>query len=107
MHLKVVVDDDSPVALRVTLRPKARPWPSQRGREGSVVGAHARTPGEAVTYVVPIEDKVARVGHEMCGGPFDLDAGRFVVLLTAVDAAGNESPAPGGALEFSGPRQRF
>ena len=43
----------------------------------------------------------------MCGGPFDLLPGRrYAVKLTAVDAAGNETPAPGGPLEIVGPVDR-
>ena len=48
-----------------------------------------------------------RIGHEMCGGPFNLESGRrYTVKLSAVDAAGNRSPAPGGPIGIVGPTEK-
>jgi hypothetical protein len=41
----------------------------------------------------------------MCGGPFQFEEGqRYTARLIAVDMAGNETPAPGDAVPFEGPK---
>ena len=64
-------------------------------------------PGGANTrrYLIAPQDSEIEIGHAMCGGPFDLAPGvHYSVKLTAVDVAGNWSPAPGRPLEIIGPR---
>jgi hypothetical protein len=40
----------------------------------------------------------------MCSGPFTLTAGSsYRVTIAAVDAAGHETPAPGGPIAVVGP----
>ena len=44
------------------------------------------------------------VGRGKCSGPFELFPGRrYEIRLSAVDAAGNETNAPGNPLRFKGP----
>jgi hypothetical protein len=60
--------------------------------------------GSPLRYLIEPVDGVIEIGHGMCGGAFPLDPNeRYSVMLTAVDAAGNETPAPGGPLEIVGP----
>jgi len=58
----------------------------------------------AATYMLRPRNGQVEIGHDMCSGPFDLEPGRHYSLrLTAVDAAGNRSPAPGRPSEIMGP----
>jgi len=58
----------------------------------------------ARTYEVGVAEGELQVGHGMCNGPFQLDAGaRYRATLTAIDAAGNQTPAPGGPVILVGP----
>ena len=68
---------------------------------GSVIPAGG--PATARYLLRPRGDEI-KIGHEMCGGPFELEPGRrYTVKLTAVDAAGNASPAPGRPMQIVGP----
>jgi len=58
--------------------------------------------GQPRRYLVPARDGQVHVGHGMCLGAFRLDEGRWSLELTAVDAAGNQTPAPGGPMRFKG-----
>lgn len=40
------------------------------------------------------------IGHGMCSGAFELQDSEWTLELSAVDAAGNEAPAPGTAIRF-------
>ncbi len=63
--------------------------------------------GPARTFRVAAKDGRLEVGHGMCGGPFKLEEGvRYSAAVTAVDAAGNESPAPGAPVTLVGPAPR-
>jgi hypothetical protein len=47
-------------------------------------------------FVIASEEGQIDVGHDMCGGAFELEEGRkYRLRLSAMDAAGNEAPAPG------------
>lgn len=60
--------------------------------------------GEAVEYLLPAREGTLKVGHGMCSGPFQLTGGaQYEVTLTAVDAAGNASAAPGPPVKIVGP----
>ncbi len=57
-----------------------------------------------VSYILPIIDGVVSIGHGMCSGAFDLAPGEKArAHLTLIDLAGNETPAPGGAVHIVGP----
>jgi hypothetical protein len=57
-----------------------------------------------VFHVYPTSDGIIRIGHGMCGGPFDLHSERFYVArISAVDAAGNAVAAPGPGVIFQAP----
>jgi hypothetical protein len=87
-HVRVRVSDASDVLYRVTVEP--------------VSGGAART------YLIEARDGELQVGHGMCSGPFVLAAGiRYRIRVTAVDAAGNETPAPGTPLEAEGPQSAY
>lgn len=60
--------------------------------------------GRSLRYLITPVNGVVEIGHGMCGGAFPLQPNRrYRVTLTAVDAAGNETPAPGGPFEVTGP----
>lgn len=60
--------------------------------------------GSPLRYLIAPINGVIEIGHGMCGGAFPLQPNeRYSVLLTAVDAAGNETPAPGEPLNIVGP----
>lgn len=87
-HVAVAVTDASAVLYRVTVRPASG--------------------GPARSHLVPARDGRVDVGHGMCSGPFVLDAGvRYLIELAAIDAAGHETPAPGGPLEAVGPSPSY
>ena len=74
--------------------------------DGALVRVELRATdgGQTSRYLMRPFDDVIDVGHQMCGGAFDLAPNRrYVVSLTAVNAAGNETPAPGRRLEIVGP----
>lgn len=52
-------------------------------------------------FLIDIKDGAATVGHSMCWGPFRLK-GEWSLELSALDAAGNETRAPGAPLRFKG-----
>lgn len=87
--IKVPVRDDGPVVLvRAAVRPLGK------------AAAGART----VSYLLRIAKGEISLGHSMCSGPFVLRPhAHYEVTLTAVDLAGNETPAPGGPLSIVGP----
>ena len=60
--------------------------------------------GSPLRYLIEPVNGVIEIGHGMCGGAFPLQPDeRYSVVRTAVDAAGNETPAPGRPLEIVGP----
>ena len=60
--------------------------------------------GSPLRYLITPIHGVIEIGHGMCGGAFPIQPNeRYSVLLTAVDAAGNETRAPGAPLEIVGP----
>lgn len=60
--------------------------------------------GSPLRYLVEPANGVIEIGHGTCGGAFPLEPGeRYSVILTAVDAAGNETRAPGEPLQITGP----
>jgi hypothetical protein len=79
--------------------------------EGSQVQvlAEVRPVGKRQSKVVrfrltPSGEQVA-IGHGMCSGGFQLQEGAdYTVRLVAVDAAGNETPAPGDPVLIQGPK---
>lgn len=57
-----------------------------------------------LSYILPVVDGVLGIGHGMCAGAFRLAPGEKArAHLTLVDLAGNETAAPGGAVELKGP----
>ena len=59
--------------------------------------------GNPLRYLVQPSQGVIAIGHGMCGGAFDLEPNQhYSMTLTAVDAAGNETPAPGPPLKIVG-----
>jgi hypothetical protein len=53
----------------------------------------------AVNFYVQAEQGTLHVGRGMCGGPVEPVPGKaYEITVTAVDAAGNATPAPGGPL---------
>jgi len=83
-HVAVDVDQPRRVQFRVWVEPTAA--------------------GPAVEYLVPAENGSLDIGHGMCSGPFTLTAGSsYRVTIAAVDAAGHETPAPGGPIAVVGP----
>jgi hypothetical protein len=91
--VSVALDGDDEDAVRILA--EVRP----------IGGAVLPTGGPATArYLLERRGGGIKIGHEMCGGPFDLEPGRrYTVRLTAVDAAGNKAPAPGRPLEILGP----
>ena len=86
IYAHFVVDIDAPD--RVLFRVRAEPLAG----------------GATVEYLVPATDGVLDVGHGMCSGPFTLTASaQYRITISAVDAAGRETPAPGGAIVVTGP----
>jgi len=60
--------------------------------------------GPTARYLLQPQEGAIQIGHDMCSGPFQLaDKGRYDVTLTAFDAAGNASPAPGPTLQIVAP----
>ena len=58
-----------------------------------------RGAGAAVGFYVEADANVLHVGRGMCGGPVEPVPGKaYEITLSAVDAAGNLTPAPGAAL---------
>jgi hypothetical protein len=77
------------------------------GAQVQVLAEVTRTgSGETVRFRLSPSGQRVKIGHHMCAGGFDLKEGvRYSVRLVAVDMAGNETAAPGGALLIQGPRQ--
>jgi hypothetical protein len=64
--------------------------------------------GRTLRYLLEPFEGVIQIGHGMCSGGFSLEPNRrYVVTLTAVDAAGNEARAPGRPLEIVGPAPKL
>lgn len=60
--------------------------------------------GPGARYLLQPQEGAIQIGHNMCAGAFQLaDKGRYEVTLTAFDAAGNASAAPGPALQIVAP----
>jgi hypothetical protein len=109
-------DFDAPVWVT---RPEAQPGKIVRYGCGPLVEARvavALADGEPVLFrahvsrpdggvreflLAPDKGEVA-IGHGMCSGAFRLDGGAWSLELTAVDFAGNATPAPGSPLRFKG-----
>lgn len=84
---QVAVEDDSPVRIRVRVE-------------------SLRT-GEAGESLLAITNGAVRAGHGMCSGAFEMKEGEaYRATFTAVDVAGNESPAPGRPIDFTAPQSR-
>lgn len=59
------------------------------------------------TYLLKIRDHRVAIGHGMCSGAFKLEPGSaYNARLTAIDVAGNASPAPGEPLTILGPQSQ-
>lgn len=58
--------------------------------------------GKPREFLLAPRDGELAVGHGMCNGAFQLGEGEWELELTALDAAGNATPAPGPALRFKG-----
>lgn len=55
-------------------------------------------------FVIAPEQETIDVGYDMCGGAFELEENRkYRVRLTAMDAAGNETGAPGKLSGITAP----
>lgn len=68
-----------------------------------LVRAVVKRDGEVKEFLLEREDDGSlRVGHGMCSGAFQLGDGAWTLELSAVDLAGNSTPAPGGAQAFKG-----
>jgi hypothetical protein len=62
--------------------------------------------GTPVRFRLTPKGEKVEIGHDMCSGGFELQAGvQYTVRLVAVDMAGNESVAPGGEVLVEGPRR--
>lgn len=62
--------------------------------------------GSTVRYPVPVREGKVQLGHDMCSGPFKLEAGkRYTARLWAMDLAGQKAALPSGdgTLELVGP----
>jgi hypothetical protein len=86
------------VIIATPVKPGARVLVELRSLDGSV---------PPVRFVLPVtNDGRVHVGYGWCGGPFPLLPGvRYRTTLSAINPAGNSSPAPGPPIEFSGPRE--
>lgn len=87
--IEVPVQDDGPqLFLRASVLP---------------IGQTTEGPRPVLYLLVPQKDRVT-IGHSMCSGEFRLQSKvQYQVQLTAVDLAGNETPAPGPPLTIVGP----
>ncbi|MCA9538481.1 MAG: hypothetical protein KC620_06305 [Myxococcales bacterium] len=77
--------------------------PATSGAPIAVEVALTEADASAHRYVVPIEEGVLRIGHGMCGGPFEVTGAdkKWQAKLTLRDAAGRVLPVA-AALEFAG-----
>lgn len=53
-------------------------------------------------WIIPENGQIS-VGRRRCFGEFEFSRGRYRLRVTTMDAAGNQSPAPGGWIEFRAP----
>jgi hypothetical protein len=89
VEVQVAFAHAEPVQILAELRPIAR----------SPIGSSRPS-----SYLLRLDRGLVRIGRGMCGGAFQLVAGsRYSLKLSAVDAAGNSSRAPGRAIEIVGP----
>jgi hypothetical protein len=55
-------------------------------------------------FLIPAADGAIDVGRDVCGGAFDLaERRKYRLTLSAMDAAGNETPAPGKLSTLTAP----
>lgn len=95
------------VEVKVAVRDVSSDLPSLVGEDAAVLvraELHPSDGGSPLRYLLDPSRGVIEIGHGMCGGAFSLEPNQpYSVTLTAVDAAGNETPAPGRPLEIVGP----
>jgi hypothetical protein len=94
-------------ATRVKVNVAVHDVLTDRGADAAVqvrAELYSHDGGSPLRYLIAPINGVIEIGHGMCGGAFPLQPNeRYSVVLTAVDAAGNETPAPGGPLDIVGP----
>lgn len=92
-------------AVGVAIEVQVRDDGPQLFVRASVVASDRATEGpRPVSYMLVPQNSRITIGHDMCSGEFRLQRKiRYQVQLTAVDLAGNETPAPGPPLTIVGP----
>jgi hypothetical protein len=87
LHIEVPADDESPVQILIDVQPLGYAMPIGEGQKSS--------------YLLWIEGGTVSLDLGPCGGAVRLKPGAtYSIALTAVDASGNQSPAPGGRLKL-------
>ena len=47
--------------------------------------------GTTTAYILPVENGLVAIGHDMCGGAFDFNEPDFEVVFALLDSSGNEA----------------
>ena len=70
----------------------------------TIIGRETKS---ARSYLMPVDEDVAFVGHGMCSGGFDLAPGaEYRATVTIIDVAGNIAESPPKEVKFTIPHRR-